>query len=70
MPHIIRLIKDDDALVQLSAVEALSSIGGTLAKQALLQCLKSGDEALEEAAQSALANLEFDNDPLGFRFDT
>jgi hypothetical protein len=28
-----------------------------------------GDETLEEAAQSALKNIEFDEDPLGFKFD-
>lgn len=70
VPHLIRLIKDDDAQVQLSAVQAIGTIGGSLAKRALLQCLKLGDEALEEAAKGALGHLEFDDDPLGFRFQT
>lgn len=68
VPHLIMLIKDDDFQVQLSAVQALGAIGGVLAKQALLQCLKLGDEALEEAAQMALRGIEFDQDPIGFRF--
>ncbi|MCH8184499.1 MAG: HEAT repeat domain-containing protein [Chloroflexi bacterium] len=68
VPYLIRLIKDDDFQVQLSAVQALGEIGGPLAKRALLQCLKMGEDALEDAAQAALANLEFDDDPLGFRF--
>jgi hypothetical protein len=31
--------------------------------------LSSGDEALEEAATAALRAIEFDEDPLGFKFD-
>ena len=59
---------DEDPEVQVSAVQALGNIGGVLAKRALQQALKLGDEAVEEAAQGALANIEFDEDPLGFRF--
>ncbi len=68
VPHLIRLIKDEDFQVQLSAVQALGSIGGSLAKRALLQCLQMGEDAMEEAAQSALDNLELDEDPMGLRF--
>ena len=68
VPHLIRLIKDEDPQVQLSAVQALGAIGGPLAKRALLQCLKIGDEPLEDAAQVALGHIEFDEDPLSFRF--
>ena len=68
-PQLIRLIQDEDAQVQLAAVKALGSVGGSLARQALKQCLKMEDEALEEAATEALSNLEFDDDPLGFRFE-
>ena len=70
VPHLIRLIEDEDAEVQLRAVQALGAIGGTTAKRALRQCLNSGDEALEEEAQTALSNMEIDEDPLGFRFET
>ena len=68
VPHLIGLIKDEDAQVQLSSVQALGTIGGALAKRALLQCLKLDDEALEEAAQAALDGIEFDEDPLSVRF--
>ncbi len=68
VPHLIMLVKDDDDQVQLSAVQALGAIGGILAKQALIQCMKLGDEAMEETARNALRSIEFDEDPLGFRF--
>ncbi len=69
VPHLIGLIKDEEFQVQISAVQALGAIGGALAKRALLQCLKLEDEALEQAAQAALQNIEFDEDPLGYRFE-
>ena len=68
VPHLIMLVKDDDDQVQLAAVQSLGYIGGILAKQALIQCMKLGDEALEETARTALRSIEFDEDPLGFRF--
>lgn len=68
VPHIISLITDEDVEVQSAAVNALASIGGALAKRALEQALKMGDDILAEIAQEALANLDFDDDPLGFRF--
>jgi hypothetical protein len=43
-------------------------VGGSLATRALLQCLETGDEALEEAAKTALSSAEFEEDPLGFQF--
>ena len=70
IPHLLRLIKDDDFQVQTSAVQALGYIGGPLAKRALLHCLKLEDEGLEEAAQAALSVIEFDEDPLGSRFQS
>ena len=70
VPHVISLIQDEDSQVQVSAVQALAAIGGMLAKRALLQCQRLGDELLEEAAEAALSNIEFDEDPLGFRFRT
>ena len=70
VPHVIALLEDDDSQVQLAAVEALGTIGGGLAKRALTQCLKLDDEALEEAATAALASAEFDDDPMGFTFES
>ena len=68
VPHLISLIKDEDSEVQLSAVHALGVVGGSLAKRALIQCQKLGDDTLEEAAEAALGSIEFDEDPLGVRF--
>ena len=68
VPDLIQLIQDEDVQVQLSAVQALGAISGPLARQALLRCQKLGDEGLQEAAEAALANIELNQDPLGFRF--
>ena len=70
VPHIIAMLEDEDSQVQLVAVKALGTIGGGLAKRALKQCLKMGDEAMEEAATAALESTEFDEDPLGFTFES
>jgi HEAT repeat protein len=67
--HLIRLLQDDDPEVSLASIKSLGQIGGLLAKRALQLCLSDGDESIEEAAQTALANLEFNDDPLGFRFE-
>ena len=69
VPQLIKLIEDEDLEVQLAAVRALGAIGGSLASRALKQCLKLDDEALKEAAQAALEDLEFDDDPLGIRIE-
>ena len=70
VPHVIALLNDDDSLVQLASVRALGSIGGSLAKRALQQCLLMGDDAIEEAAKTALEEIEFDDDPMGFSSET
>ena len=67
-PHLIRLLDDEDSEVQIAAVLALGAIGGPLAKRVLRGCLQQDDEALEAAAQTALDAIEFDEDPLGLRF--
>ncbi len=69
VPHLINMLNDPDSQVQLGAVRSLGNIGGELAKRALTQAMKRGDHAMEEAAEQALASIEFDDDPLGFRFD-
>ena len=69
VPHLVGLVEDDDIQVQLAAVRGLGILGGALAKRALQQCVKSEDEALSEAAQEALTNIEFDDDPLAFKFE-
>ena len=66
VPDLIHLIADDDLQVQISVVQALGAVGGLLAKQALLRCVRMGDDDVIEAARVALDNIEFDKDPLGF----
>ena len=67
--HLIPLLKDDDVQVQIAAATALGSVGGQLGKSALLACLDTGEASLEQAVRSALAELEFEDDPLGIRFE-
>ena len=68
-PHLISLLRDEDMSVQLAAIASLGSVGGALAGQALRKCLESDDEAIEEAADEALQQIEFDEDPLSLTFD-
>lgn len=66
VPYLLPLLQDDDYQVQLAGISALGQIGGSLAKRALLHCIKEGDVALEEAARTALENIEFLEDPTAF----
>ena len=67
-PQLITLVQDGDRQVQLAAVKALGEVGGSLARRALQRCLELGDEALKQAAEEAITNIEFDDDPLALRF--
>ena len=67
--YLVPLLQDDDLQVQLSAVRSLGAIGGALAKRALQRCVKSDDEALQDAAQEALKHLEVEDDPMHFKFE-
>jgi HEAT repeat protein len=58
-------VLDPDREVQLAAVHALGEIGGSQAKVALKAVLFEGDEALEEAVQEAMSEIEFNEDPMG-----
>ena len=69
LPYLISLLNDEDSQVQLAAVRSLGAIGGDLARRALAQAMVRGEDAIEEAAEEALASIEFDDDPLGFRFE-
>ena len=66
VPHLIALLEDDDYQVQLAGISALGNIGGPLAKKVLLNCVKEGDAALEDAARVELENIDFMDDPMGF----
>ena len=54
VPHLIQLFNDEDQQAQTSAIAAVGAIGGSLAKKALLRCLKSSDDLVVEAAEEAL----------------
>ena len=69
VPHLIPLFDDDDHQAQQSAISAVGAIGGSLARKALLHCLKSSDELAVEAAHEALGNLEDGDKSLGFTSD-
>ena len=58
VPHLIPLFEDDDHQTQVSAIAAVGNIGGSLARKALLRCIKSADDLASEAAQEALDNLD------------
>ena len=69
-PHLLRLLDDDDSEVRMASIKSLGLIGGPLAKQALERQIADGDDDIERAARDALTSIEFDDDPLGFRFPT
>lgn len=59
VPRLIELIDDEDAEVREAAITALGRIGGPQARRALLRCLQADNEAIREAADAALEELEF-----------
>jgi HEAT repeat protein len=63
VPRLIELIQDSNAQVQISAIDALGRIGGREAKQALQECLDNADDALGQAAEGALDEMKFWEDP-------
>jgi HEAT repeat protein len=63
VPKLIELIHDSDFEVQMSAIESLGKIGGNRAKEALRECLDTDNEAIIEAAQNALDEMKFWEDP-------
>jgi len=65
---ILPLLVDDDDDVREAASAALGEIGGPEAKKALLEMLDSESTVAREAAAAALAGIEFEDDPLGFKF--
>jgi HEAT repeat protein len=67
LPHLLPLLHDEDTEVQEAAIAALGEIGGKQAADALQELLASGDERVREAALAAQAELDFAEDPLGFK---
>lgn len=68
IPHMMPLITDEDSEVQSAALNAMGNIGGALARRALMHAASMDDDTLAETAREALENLEFDDEPLDFRF--
>lgn len=68
VPHLIPLMDDDDLQVQLSAIRAVGTIGGPLAKKALRRCIKEGDAAVEDAARESLEMVEAMEDVYSFNY--
>jgi HEAT repeat protein len=69
VPQIIPFTKDTDTQIKLAALTSLGYIGGELAKREILTCIEDDDENVKDAAISALANIDFEQDPLGIRFN-
>jgi HEAT repeat protein len=66
IPSLSRMVADSDLEVRLVAVWALGRIGGAEAKRVLEICYEQGDEALRDAAEEALAELDFAQDAVEF----
>ena len=60
------MTKDPDIQVQLSAISSLGHIGSVEAKSVLQNCLRSPDERVQQAAEVALEEIGFSEDPLSF----
>lgn len=59
VPELYNMLSEDDIELRDSAVWALGRIGGPAARRALQACRTSGDEELREAAEEALAEMDF-----------
>jgi HEAT repeat protein len=62
VPQLIKLTSDSDQEVQGSAIRSLGQIGGAKAKLHLRKLLESPDEIVSEAAETALRQLEMEED--------
>ena len=67
VPHLLKLIKDEDYQVQEAAIKALGQIGGEQAKQALNKLAKNPESRIREAVKSALEEIHFCEDLLLFQ---
>lgn len=73
VPDLIKMLADEDVEIRDTAVWALGRIGGREARRALQACCASSDEDLQEAAEEALAELDFmagDDQMPSFFFET
>ncbi|OGN88938.1 MAG: hypothetical protein A2158_04780 [Chloroflexi bacterium RBG_13_46_14] len=68
VPALIKLANEDDDIdVQMAAIQSLGKIGSLSARECLKLCLESHNDAVKEAAQEALQNIDASEDPLSFR---
>ncbi|HUF53099.1 MAG TPA: HEAT repeat domain-containing protein [Dehalococcoidia bacterium] len=67
IPNLVALIVDEDEQVVAAAIGALGAIGGTMARRALRELLGSESAATRVAAADAIAHMDFEDDPLGFK---
>ena len=67
VPHLQPLLEDEDPEVQEAAIAALGEIGGAEAKRALRDISKHPEPRVREAVTAALEEMDFNEDPLGFR---
>jgi HEAT repeat protein len=66
VPQLRRMaLQDPDREVQLAAIHSLGTIGGAQARVALQGILYEGDDALREAVEEAMQEIDFGDDPLG-----
>lgn len=59
------VVDDPDQEVRLAVIQALGAIGGDEARETLLYLLEETDPVIREAAERAIRELEFYEDPLG-----
>jgi len=67
VPHLVELVNDPDVDVRLATIQTLGKIGGTEAKQCLNQCLNNHNQAVSQAAEQALLEIEAVAGPFSFK---
>jgi HEAT repeat protein len=66
VPILSRMVADPDLEVKMASIWALGQIGGREAQRVLEICLEEGDEALRDAAEEALDELDYMQGTLDF----
>jgi len=67
VPHLLKLIKDEDYQIQEAVIKALGEIGSEQAKQALDKLVKNPQPRIRQAAKSALKRIHLCEEPLSFQ---
>ncbi len=60
LPHLHELVSDGDLQVAVAAVYAIGGVGGAAARKLLLRYVETGESAVSEAAEEALAVMDSD----------